>query len=230
VKRLALLLSCMVLLAMPAFVHPAANDHAAAARSVFGSNLIVNGGAENSAGAPNDSAVLAPVGWKASHGFTVVQYGASGGFPDLASPGPKTRGKNFFAGGPDIALSTATQHIDVSAGAASFARATYTASGYFGGYGSQGDFATLSVKFLNAAGTSVGSASIGGVTPQQRNDVTGLLKRSTAGHVPVGTRSIDVVLTMTRKDGSYDDGSADNLSLVLLNGKKHERGGTSTGH
>jgi hypothetical protein len=94
-------------------------------------------------------------------------------------------------------------------------KATYTMSGYFGGFASQGDFADLAIRFLSATGNQLGTAHIGDVTPQDRHEVTGLLLRSASGLVPVGTRSIDVVLTMTRASGSYNDGYADNVSLML---------------
>lgn len=230
-KRLIVFLSCAVLLTTPARAPFTTMRQATAAPNALGGNLIVNGDAESSPGAPDDTTVLSPAGWKVSPHFSVVQYGASGGFPGLASPGPILRGKNFFAGGPDAALSTATQHRDVSSAAIVIDRKVlYTVSGYFGGYTSQGDFATLTIQFLNASGTRLGSVRIGDVTPRDRNDVTGLLKRSATGRVPPGTRSISIVLTMTRKDGSYNDGSADNLSLVLRSAIRHKRqAGTPSG-
>ncbi len=226
-KRVVLLLSCAILLSMPTFAIPGAMRQAGAAPSVLGTNLIVNGDAESSPGAHDDTSVLPPVGWKASAGFTAVQYGASGGLPGPASPGPSSRGKNLFAGGPNVAASTATQSIDVSAAAADIDRdVSFTVSGYFGGFGNQGDSATMALRFLNAGGTQLGSVNVGGVTPKDRHDVTGLLRRSKTGRLPPGTRSIAVTLTMTRQFGSYNDGYADNLSLVLRIAKlkKHERG------
>ena len=80
-KRLALLLSCMALLFAPDLIRSTNINHAAAAASVLGVNLIVNGNAEGSPGVTNDSSVLAPAGWTASPQFTVVQYGAERGSP-----------------------------------------------------------------------------------------------------------------------------------------------------
>jgi hypothetical protein len=220
-ERQTLLASAAVLAIVSALAGPASTRQATAAQSVLGRNLIVDGNAEGTAGATNDSAVLPPAGWTASPGFTVVQYGTSGGFPGPSSPGPATRGMDFFAGGPNTAQSTASQSIDVSAGATGIRQGTsFVVSGYFGGYGNKGDVAVLTIRFLNAGGTQLGSVHIGGVTPQQRHDVTGLRRRSANGPLPAATRSIDVVLTMTRMSGSYDDGFADNLSLVLRIGKR----------
>jgi hypothetical protein len=204
-----------------------------AASSVIGVNLIVNGDAEASPGVTNDSSVLAPVDWRASPGFTVVQYGASGGFPTLTDPGPPQRGENFFAGGPNTARSTATQQINLPAPLVVSKRYGYIyhVSGYFGGYAGQSDYATLAISFISSTDGTLGNRHIGGVTPQDRNDETGLLLRSATGPVPSGTQSITVVLTMVRFDGSYNDGYADNLSLVLrrIPVKKHYRGGGSIG-
>ena len=46
---------------------------------------------------------------------------------------------------------------------------------------------------------------------------SGLLPRSTSGVLPFGTRSIKVFLSATRvsNTGPYNDGYADNMSLVL---------------
>ena len=220
-NRLALLACAAIPLIASALAAAAPVTQATAAQTVFGRNLIVNGDGEGSSGATNDNTVLPPLGWTVSPGFTVVRYGASGGFPGSTSPGPATRGTNFFAGGPAVAQSTATQSIDVPASSTARRQHTsYLASGYFGGYGNKADFAVLTIRFLNAGGTQLGSVHIGGLTPQERHDVTGLWRRSSSGRVPVGTRSIDVVLTMTREVGSYDDGFADNLSLVLQIGKR----------
>jgi hypothetical protein len=57
---------------------------------------------------------------------------------------------------------------------------------------------------------------LGPVTADDRNGLTSLLLRSQNGPVPPGTRQIHVVLTMTRLDGDYNDGYADNISLSLL--------------
>jgi hypothetical protein len=233
VKRLALFLSCLVLLLVPTFTPSPGINHAAAATGVLGVNLIVNGDAEGSLGVTNDTSVLAPTGWTASPGFTVVQYGASGGFPTLSDPGPVQRGKNFFAGGPNTATSTATQQINLPTPLVASKRYLYTyhVSGYFGGYADQHDYATLSISFISATSGTLGSRHIGGVTPQNRTNQTSLLLRSATGYVPSGTQSITVVLTMVRFDGSYNDGYADNLSLVLrrVPNRKHYKGGGGIG-
>lgn len=73
----------------------------------------------------------------------------------------------------------------------------------------------MTATFLNSQDAPIGIGSIGPVLNEIRNNVTGLLERSADGNVPVGTRSIQIALALTRTAGSYNDGYADNLSLTL---------------
>jgi len=191
----------------------------AAAAQVFGTNLIVNGNAETGPGSADGSTLPVPnaPGWTVSGTLLVNQYGIAGGFPLSTDPGSPTRANNYFAGGPGSASSSAAQTINVAAGAASIdaGTASYNLSGWLGGFSSQDDNAALTITFRNAGATAIGSASIGPVTAADRGSITGMLLRSAGGAVPVGTRTIDVVLQMTRLAGSYNDGYADDLSLVL---------------
>jgi len=186
------------------------------ARATFLTNLIVNGNAESGSGSPSGDIVSVP-DWTTAGSFTVVEYGAAGGFPTATDPGPTNRGLNFFAGGPSNPLSSAFQSIDESADAAVIdtGKVNFTLSGFLGGWDSQDDHAVLSATFLDNSGSDLGSASIGPVWAADRGDETGLLLRTTTGVLPIGTRTIDVLLTMTRDEGDYNDGYADNLSLVL---------------
>lgn len=189
-----------------------------AAGALFGSNLIINAGADVGLGSSDGGTVSSVPGWMTVGTFTEVQYGASG-FPTVTDPGPPNRGNNFFAGGkngPNTTVSTATQSIDVSAEATAIdgGMVSYNLSGYLGGYTTQGDNAVLAASFENA-GSILEKATIGPVTAAARNNMTGLLQRSSVGMLPAGTRTIKVLLTMTRVDGDYDDAYADSLSLVL---------------
>lgn len=179
-------------------------------------NLIVNGDAESGAGGDGFQVVPVP-GWTTSGNFTVAKYAAVGGsFPTTTDPGPPDRGNNFFAGGTG-ASSSATQSIDVLINAAAIdtGNTTFDLTGYLGGFANHGDNATLSITFESATGTALGTASIGPVSAADRGNVTKLLPRGTSGNVPTGTRQIEVLLQITRTTGSYNDGYADNLSLVL---------------
>ena len=191
------------------------------AASQFGRNLVVNGGAEANIGAPSNTQVVKPSGWATTGQFTAVQYGIPGGFPDRNSPGPRHRGKNDFEGG-NAARSTATQRIALRPSLAAIRTGTvrYTFSAWLGGWTNQDDHGTATVTFCNAMGASVGSATLGPVTSQQRENVTGLWYRSSAGLVPKAATQAIVTIVFTRYEGSYNDGSADNISLVLT---KHKR-------
>jgi hypothetical protein len=182
----------------------------------FGTNLVVNGGAEAEVGAPDSSKIVKPSGWTTTGEFTAVQYGASGGFPDAKSPGPAARGKNLFEGG-NVAKSTATQSISLSAAVTEIASGSvhYAFSAWLGGYSNQGDNATASISFRDAAGKALGGAMLGPVTPADRKDVTGLLERTHSGAVPKGAATAIVTIVLTRLAGIYNDGSVDSVSLVL---------------
>ena len=189
---------------------------------LFGGNLIMNGGAEAGPASGGFSSVPIP-GWTISGPLTVVAYDTPDPddlppFPTSSGPGPDDRGTNFFAGGPANSSSSASQVISVAAAASLIdaGAVRYDLSGYLGGWTDQEDNAVLRIVFKQ--GTNVlGSAEIGPVGAADRESQTGLLGRATSGLVPVGTRQIVVTLVMTKQEGvgTYNDGYADNLSLVL---------------
>ena len=203
VRRAAALLPVLAVLA----ARPAAAQ--------FGTNLIVNGGAEAGAGSGTGATVVPVPGWTTTAPFTVVQYAAGGGFPGAASPGPADRGANFFAGGPGSQSSVATQRLDlgsfggllpeVAAG-----NVRFTLAGFFGGFSAQDDAASLTARFLDA-----GRAVVGPVFAAARDGVTGLLARSIEGTLPMGAQNVEFTLAMAHREGSYNDAYADDLSFVL---------------
>jgi hypothetical protein len=184
--------------------------------SVFGTNLVVNGNAEAGPGATGTDTVSNIPGWTPSGNFTVHQYGDTN-YLTATDPGPDDRGQNFFAGGPGNSSSSASQMIDVSAGASTIdtGSVSFSLSAYLGGWQDQRDNAVLTATFLDGHGATLGTSSIGPVTASDRNSARGLLSRGSTGTLPAGTRSVQLVLQMTRLDGSYDDGYADDVSLVL---------------
>ncbi|MFS2139467.1 PEP-CTERM sorting domain-containing protein [Duganella sp. Dugasp56] len=179
----------------------------------FGANLIVNGDAEAGTGSSNGGLVTVP-GWSTESNFTVVKYGASGGFPSAVDPGPANRGLNFFAGGENNSSSRATQTIDLSALSAEIntGASRYDLSGWVGGYESQNDHATLTAYFYSGT-TYVGFGSPSGGSTSDRGYHTGLLLLDAQDFIPVNTTSVVIALDMTRVSGSYNDGYADNLSF-----------------
>jgi hypothetical protein len=193
-----------------------AGTAAPASAALPSGNLLQNPGAEGGPGAATAADTVAPPSWLTTPNFTAVQYTAPGS-PDATVVAQIGGGLNYFAGGQNTAVSTATQVVDVSVAApeidAGGARATL--SGYLGGFAGQEDFATVDALFLDARGGQLGKLTIGPVTTAQRGGLTTLLPRATEGAVPAATRSVRVVMTSTRQSGSYDDGYLDNLGLVL---------------
>ncbi len=156
-------------------------------------------------------------GWVSETGsFTVIPYGQPGGFPTATSPGPAVRGNYFFAGGPSSAIATASQTFDISACAALVDTGTlpFSVSGYFGGVGPQNDRARLQVNFKIPGDILIGQLTIGDVFASDRGNSTGLLQRSNNGTIPIGARSIEVILFMIPSSGQ-NDGIADELSLSI---------------
>jgi hypothetical protein len=74
---------------------------------------------------------------------------------------------------------------------------------------------SIGLNFLNQDGQSLNTTLITSPTPDERNNTTGLLFKSTKGFVPVGIRQINVNLDMNYVRGRVNDGYADNLSLVI---------------
>jgi hypothetical protein len=187
-----------------------------AGQITLGQNAILNPGAELGLGSGNGNDIETVPDWTTTGNFTVIAYGSANSEINSA-PGPDF-GNNFFAGGPNNALSSATQTLDVSNISALIdaGLVDYTLSGYFGGYETQADYATLSATFLDASSNVLGVVTVGGNNEAARNGQTELLYAGTTGMVPDGTESILFTLTMTREEGNYNDGYADNLSFVAV--------------
>ncbi|MFE0462260.1 alkaline phosphatase family protein [Kitasatospora sp. NPDC058965] len=178
---------------------------------------IVNAGAETGA-CGTGSGGHAAQGWTAtSNQPQQVCYGAPT-YP-VTSQGPQapeTPGNAFFDGGP-YASSQMTQTVSVSSQASQIAGGTlpYKLSGWIGGYSTQGDSAGVVATFLNAAGTSLGTATLATVTPAMRNNQTVLLHETATGTVPAGTASVKFTATFQRSAGTDDDGYVDDLSMTF---------------
>jgi hypothetical protein len=184
---------------------------------MFFTNLVRNGDAEAAAGSLEGASVGTPY-WLGDIGeFTAVPYNAPGGFPAVPTDTvPSERGFNFFAGG-NAASSTRFQAVDLTAAGAAIdgGGVRYTLSADLGGYLNQADNATFQLTFYNAGNALVGSpVTLGPVTPADRSDQTGFVGVSATASVPVGARFANLTVHMAASVG-YNDGYADNLSLVL---------------
>lgn len=194
-----------------------ASAPAPASAAILGMNLVVNGDAEAGGSSPSGFTVVPVPGWTTSSNFTVVGYAVGAGFPVVTDPGPAVRGLNFFAGGPSTPASSAFQVVDVSSESALIdaGQVAFDLAGYLGGYLGQEDSATFTAFFRDGIGGGLGSAAIGPVNRADRANLTGTIFRQVLGLLPTGTRSVKLQLDMTRHDGDYDDGYADNLSFSL---------------
>ena len=188
---------------------------------MFDVNLIRNGDAEQSAGAPTGATVGVP-NWRVVAGaFTVVPYGAPGGFPVVGTDVVQgAHGANFFAGGPSTSGAQATQTISLAAASAAIdaGMVAFVVSGDFGGFADDHDSAYLDVAFQDAARNPIGTTTTIGDYPLNDRVKTGLWGKVLLGPVPAGARYAVVTLNMIHENGAYNDGYADNLRLVLSKG------------
>jgi hypothetical protein len=202
--RASLLLALSALLALPAL----ANQE--------GVNLIQNAGAEDSAGSTSYSSTIAPAGWSVTGTFSAVRYdiGDSSEMTPDDSEGI-AGGTNLFWGGRS-AVSTASQTIDISALAARVdAGINATLSAYIGGYLSQADDMVITATFLDLSGNALGSMQIGPATAAERANKTTYLFEKANIQIPAGSRSVHVMMVVTRSSGTSNDGYADNLRFVI---------------
>lgn len=92
----------------------------------------------------------------------------------------------------------------------------FNLSAWLGGFSSHNDRASVSLIFLDEANQTVGSRStIGPVTNADRNDITSFRFRQTTGYVPVGARSMTVMVIITKIVGIINDGYVDNIGVYL---------------
>jgi hypothetical protein len=188
-----------------------------AAPPTLGKNLIKNPGAEAGPGAVDRVGIVAPPQWTITGNVTAAAYG-SPGMPNDSTPGPPKRGENFFAGGPLNALSKLEQRINVKALADQINTGNigYSLAGYLGGRLNEDDNVAVTIDFADADGVALGSGNgLEAVLASARGDITSLLRRKARGAVPINTQFILVTLTFTRSASSYNDGYADQLSLIL---------------
>ncbi len=198
-------------------------------------NLLVNPGAELGDPSLSGYSSVSIPGWTVTGTPTVIKYGTRARLPSpLSSPGPTLPpalgfprsengppdgGVQFFGGG-NVATSTLTQIVDLSSAASDIDTGTvsYTLSGWLGGYLNELSTASVTVDFLAADQSRLGTGKIGPVTNFDRLLKTALLKRGTTGTIPAGTRSARVVVTFTDchpVGGSYNNAFADNISFTV---------------
>ena len=189
--------------------------------SMLGTNLLVNGDFEASAGASSVGYKASPVpGWNTLDTMAVVQYGARG-FPTRAQA-PVNGGANFLSGlerHPIVSQPTwtARQRImvyplmsDIDAG-----RLSWDFSAALGGFGTERDAVSAQVEFYGDFDAALGITMLSGPSAAERGNRTGFRVGTATNLVPVGTRVIDVRLEAGHVDGVVADGYVDNVSLTL---------------
>jgi hypothetical protein len=202
----------------------------------FNVNAVLNPGAElGTGGLLNDDLETIP-SWTGTGAFTVTQYTDSvNSVPRPSDPGPVNRGVNFFSGGPNTLnptsnnVSTGSQLLDVSNQSAAIdtGKISFILSGWLGGWEDQTDQASFSAIFEGSTSNVLGTTTIGPETPAERNDLTGLFFNSINGLIPVGTRTIDFLITLNDVEGGHNDGYADNLSFVASSSSAVPEPGTA---
>jgi hypothetical protein len=183
----------------------------------FGSNLVLNPGAEMWNGLANGYNVITPTDWTATGDPTVAQYNRFFGVAlDVAEPSGS--GKAFFTGGPDTNATQLYQSVDLSSIATQIdaGQINFDMSAALGGYSHFNDYAQLYVIFKNAAGTEISSAVTGTVLASDRNNASKLLYRTQTGTVPAGTRSAEVLLQFNRiPTTGYNYAFADDVRFLV---------------
>ncbi|MFF4897909.1 hypothetical protein [Streptomyces sp. NPDC001068] len=185
-------------------------------------NLIANPGAEDYTAA---TALGAPLGddqtvadcWTSTSPLNPPD----GTQESRASSYPGVTGSRVFYGGTNPATvaipgitTKGTQSIDV--GQLDVGGEPFKLSGDLGGYATQGDYATVTARFLDSDGSGLGSAVIGPVTSAQRGGVSSLIHQAWYGNVPKDTRKVLItVATVGVSSGANSDGTADNLALTI---------------
>jgi hypothetical protein len=153
--------------------------------------------------------------------MTLMTYGSLVGFPTSTEGARIGGGKSFFVGGPNSARSISDQLVDLSAAGNEIdaGQVQYTLGGCLGGKADDPDVTFIYVYFYTgpplAGGSYISGASKAGPGPAARGNKTQLLPVSTVAAVPAGARLAQVFVDMDRLNGSYNDGSADNLSFSL---------------
>ncbi|HZT28637.1 MAG TPA: hypothetical protein VFA33_02050 [Bryobacteraceae bacterium] len=179
-------------------------------------NLLVNPGAESGPGAAKRTDTVSDVpGWTRTGAFSVGQYISA--MPLWPSTyGPKDRGSNYFWGGASGGPSSATQTIDLSAGATEIdaGRVRFYLSGYLVSHTNYG-IPRLRAAFLDAQDRQLLESEVSGPGV---NEGSGLLVRASSGFVLPNTRKVVILLDLSASgmpSGTPNNSGADNLELVL---------------
>ncbi|MEY2425664.1 MAG: hypothetical protein QOI61_1236 [Actinomycetota bacterium] len=188
-----------------------------AAQAATSPNLVKNPGGDAAPGGGDGTALVAIPNWTRTVNATTTKYSTGGGFPTASDPGPANRGVAFFSGG-NGGTSTLTQNLTLSAAHVNKIKTgavKLNAVAWLGGFAAQNDSAQFWVTLTgNTGGATI--VKLIGPNAAQRGSVTKFLRKALTGvAVPANTTKISFQLRFTRVEGSYNDGYADALSVVL---------------
>lgn len=147
-------------------------------------NLILNGDAETGQCSPGGWEETTDPSWQITSGDPVIDCYNSTNVANTTTPG--AQGTAYFQGG-SRGSSEMTQTVDVSSAATAIdaGGVSSTLSGYLGGVAAYTDAATVTATYQGANGNSLGTGSIGPVTPAMRSNTTELLSQTST---PASTR------------------------------------------
>lgn len=92
----------------------------------------------------------------------------------------------------------------------------FNLTAWMGGYLSQDDSVEVTLTFFNSTNQYLDNAiRLGPVLGIDRGGVTSLILQKYTGLVPVGARSLTVIVTITRYSGSWNNGDVDNIGLTF---------------
>jgi hypothetical protein len=150
-------------------------------------------------------------------GGTAVRYMSLEGFQSPFDPGPASRGVVTWSTGPTATAAPSSRSLTwpLIAAAINTGQVHFELSGYLGGKADDTDTAVFYLEAFDSTANLLYTTAIGPVTAADRGNQTGLLFRQAGGVLPAGTDSLVLTLAFVRNNGVYDDGAADNLSLVL---------------
>ncbi len=181
---------------------------------ILGTNLVLNGNAEA------QTADSVPPGWNSGDLITLKPNAAPFTEPPVAALGTFI----FTArGGVGPQTGTAYQTIDVTLAKDRIdgGGVKYSLAALLGNHKDYpDDWAAVKLEFLNASGKTIDPAvQLGPTTTADRGGKTLFLARSAEGTVPAGTRTLQVTMNYSCKNGNFGMHTyVDNVSLALTAG------------
>ena len=96
------------------------------------------------------------------------------------------------------------------------AQIKYNLSAWLGGLNNQNDSVIIYLTFSDDNNQIQGNAtSLGPVLALERQNISSLMFKQTTGFVPVNSRILTVLVTITRYVGVQNNGDIDNIALIL---------------